>query len=127
MRSIQAFHYRYETSDVRTRVTTLYNEQLVVQENVAQAIDQLKNSLDEGMRLQLDTAIERYGYERIINGVPEDSAMHAICRLHIVDRRLDIASEELANEIQYRLGFEDEEDSDVVMDGESQELVGAVC
>jgi hypothetical protein len=125
MWDIQEFHYLYETSDVCARVATLRNDKLVMQEEAIQIIDQLKNSLDKGMCLQLETAMNRHGYERIMNRVPEDSAMHVICRLHVVVRRLNVVSEELANKIQHRLEQEDEEEElDVVVDDASQELAG---
>lgn len=124
MWDIQELHYLYKTSDICTRVATLHNDKLVMQEEVTQVIDQLKNSLDEGMRLQLETAMSRHGYERIMNRVPEDSAMHAICRLHIVVVRLNVVSEDLANKIQHRLELEDKEELDVEVDDASQELAG---
>jgi hypothetical protein len=80
------------------------------------------------MQLQFEGALDKRGYDRLINIVPEDSAVHAICRLHILSRQLNELREDLADRVQYRIEIEygcNSEDSDIEeQDGEPQEISG---
>jgi hypothetical protein len=85
-----------EPEELTTAATALEQKQLRMQESIKLITNELASCLDSPMIKQLSTALQECDdYSKLIKKMPEDSPMHAICRLYIIGAELIESNESL--------------------------------